>query len=93
MDSAVEGVEGFDQERYGRARKQFDQRYEQARKFALANRNQDLLNQTFLLKHFMEELEVSRSQGKIHDHAELKTKFQKESDYRRYLLFHHREPR
>ena len=93
LDSAVEGLEGFDQERYGQARKQFDQRYNQARTFALANRNQDLLNQTFLLKHFMEELEAARAEGKIHDHTALKAKFDKESDYRRYLLFHHKAPR
>jgi len=49
------------------------------------------LNHTFLLKHFVEEMEAAEAQGKLHEHAEARDKLKKESDYQRYLLFHHRE--
>jgi Ca-activated chloride channel family protein len=91
VESARQGAEGFDVERYNRSRTAFDQLYQRAREYALATRNQDLLNQTFLLKHFMEELEIERAQGALHSHAEARGRFQKESDYEQYLLFHHRE--
>lgn len=43
-------------------------------------------------KHFMQELDAARAAGKPHGHADIKSRFQKESDYQRYLLFHHNEP-
>lgn len=89
---AQEGAEGFDLERYKQTRAQFDQAYGPAHQLALTTRNQDLLNQLFLLKHFMEELEAMRAQGALHGHEEVRQRFQKESDYARYLLLHHRGP-
>jgi hypothetical protein len=52
-----------------------------------------LLNYTFLLKHLLQEMEAAEAQGRMHEHAEAREKLQKESDYQRYLLLHHREPR
>lgn len=90
LEWAIEGVEGFDQERYRQALIGLNQWHGQARQFARATRNQDLLNQTFLLTHFMQELEEGRSQGKLHGHEEARGQLPKESDYQRYLLFHHK---
>jgi len=93
LEWAIEGAEGFDEERYVKARAAFDQWHERARQYALNTRNQDLLNQAFLLKHFLQEVEAARAQGKVHGHAEARQRLAKEADYQRYLLFHHREPR
>ncbi len=91
LEWAIEGVEGFDQERYRQALTGLAQWYGPARQFALNTRNQDLLNQTFLLKHFLEEMEAAQKEGKMHEHAEARGQLPKESDYQRYLLFHHKE--
>ena len=92
LELATEGGEGFDRQRYQQALTGFAQWYGRAREFARSTRNQDLLNYTFLLKHLLEEMESAEAQGRMHEHAEAREKLKKESDYQRYLLFHHREP-
>lgn len=91
METATEGAEGFDRPRYRQALAGFAQWHSRARQFALNTRNQDLLNHTFLLKHLLVEMEAAEKQGKMHEHPEAREKLKKETDYRRYLLFHHRE--
>ena len=90
LETATQALEGFDSERFNQARASFEQCHERARKFAVAHNDQDLLNQAFLLKHFMQELDAARAEGQLHAHSEMKQRFAKESDYQRYLLFHHR---
>lgn len=90
LETATEALEGFDIDRYRKARIGFETAYHEARQLALTQRNQDLLNQTFILKHFMEELEATHEEGRLHGHAEMEEKLRKASDYQRYLLFHHR---
>ena len=91
LEAATEGAEGFDRPRYRQALAGFAQWYSRARQFALNTRNQDLLNHTFMLKHLLQEMEAAEKQGKMHEHAEAREQLKKETDYRRYLLFHHRE--
>jgi Ca-activated chloride channel family protein len=88
--AAEEAAKGLDTERYKQAQAGVDSVYERAHQFALENKNQELLNETFLLKHFMEEFTLAAKQGILHSHREARTKFEKEADYRRYLLQHHR---
>lgn len=90
LETSTQALEGFDSERFTQARASFDQWHDRARQYALAHNNQDLLNQAFLLKHFMQELDAARAEGQLHAHSEMKQRFAKESDYQRYLLFHHR---
>lgn len=90
LETAQEAEEGYDVQRYNQAKQEFERTYTPAHQHALATRNQDLLDQLFLLKHFMEELEAVRVRGELHAHDDARRSFQKESDYQRYLLFHHR---
>ncbi len=90
MEKAQEGLQGLDKERFNEARRFFDRSYTEARQYAISSRDQQLLNQTYLLDHFMEEL-VAASEGTgLHDHEEAKKGIKKEIDYRWYLLEHHR---
>lgn len=93
LETATEGGEGFDRQRYQQALMGFAQWQGRARDFARSTRNQELLNYTFLLKHLLQEMEAAEAQGRMHEHAEAREKLKKESDYQRYLLLHHREPR
>lgn len=90
METAREAVESFDLERYVKARAAFEKSYEKTRQYALNSENQDLLNQTFLLKHFIKELDIAQGEGKLHSHKDIGEKLHKEADYQRYLLFHHK---
>lgn len=90
METARVAVESFDLERYVEARSAFEKSYEKTRQFALNTENQDLLNQTFLLKHFIKELDTAQAEGKLHSHKEAGKKLKKAADYQRYLLFHHK---
>lgn len=90
LEKAVEAVRGLDTERTRRARSQFEQRYETARQQALQTRDQELLNQAYLLKHFMEELAAAEAEGILHGHEAARARLTKEADYQRYLLVHHR---
>lgn len=89
--AAEEAAKGLDIERYKQAQASFDAVYEHAHSFAVETKDQELLNQTFLLKHFMEEFTAAQKQGLLHSHREARAKFEKESDYRRYLLQHHQQ--
>lgn len=90
VEAADLAAQGLDTERYRSARSSFERLYAQARDFAMRTRDQELLNQTFVLKHFMEELAIAEKQGLLHGHQEARARLQKESHYLRYLLTHHR---
>lgn len=90
LENAEEAAKGLDVERSREARTAFDQLYEQARQQALRTEDQELLNEVFLLKHFMEEIAAAEKERLLHGHREAQKKFTKESDYQRYLLMHHR---
>ena len=91
MEKAEEAIQGLDIEGFQEARRLFDRLYEDARRYAIDTRDQQLLNHTFLLKHFMAELSAVSDTGLMHDHREARRRIKKEVDYRRYLMEHHRE--
>lgn len=93
LDRAREAVAGYDEASAGAARSAFARAYEKARSYAIRSRDQELLNQTFLLKHFMDELDVFESEGWLHEHDDARRRFGNEADYHRYLLLHHRAAR
>jgi hypothetical protein len=88
MDLAVTALQNFDLDRYTRARTSFDQSHERVRQYALAHRNQDLLNEAFLLKHFMDELQAIRGPG-TPTLSDAPSQLEKQSDYQNYQLLHH----
>lgn len=90
VERADSAAQGLDVELYRQAQASFDQLYPRARELALRNRDQNLLNQTFVLKHFMGELAAAEQEGLLHGHREAQEKLKKESHYMRYLLTHHR---
>ena len=89
LGKAEEAAKGLDVERARQAHAAFEKLYEQAHQQALQSKDQELLNQTFLLKHFMDELGAAEKAGLLHSHSEAQKKLSKESDYERYLLMHH----
>lgn len=89
MDLVVSALESPDPDRYTKARASFDQWHERVRQYALAHRNQDLLNEAFLLKHFMEELEALRGPSPPTFLSDTRSKVEKQSDYQRYQLLHY----
>jgi len=90
LERAEEALLGLDIERYRQVAKQFDELHEKARRRAVETRDQELLNQAFLLKHFMAELSAAAETDLLHGHEEARKRLSKEVDYRRYLLEHHR---
>jgi Ca-activated chloride channel family protein len=91
LELATEGAAGFDRQRYQQSLTGFAQWYKPAHELALSAHNQDLLNQTFMLKHLLNDMEAADRLGRMHDHTEARQKL-KGIDYQRYLLFHHRVP-
>ncbi len=91
MEKAEEAMQSLDLDRFNEARALFDHYYETAHKHAISTRDQQLLNQTFLLRHFMAELSAAGERAMIHDHNEARRQIKKETDYRRYLSEHHRQ--
>lgn len=91
LEKAEEAIQGLDIERFHEARRLFDRLYKDARRHAIDTRDQQLLNHTFLLKHFMAELSAISDTGLMHEHREARRRIQKEIEYRRYLMEHHRE--
>lgn len=89
LETADLAAQGLDVERYRVAKVSFERLYAEARGFAMRNRDQELLNQTFVLKHFMEELTAAENEGLLHGHQAARSRLQKESHYLRYLLTHH----
>ncbi|HZS18790.1 MAG TPA: VWA domain-containing protein [Candidatus Udaeobacter sp.] len=90
LEQAELAAKGLDDEQARQAHASFDQLYEQAHQRALATNDQELLNDTFLLKHFMEELAEAEKQRLLHSHTEAQRKLAKEGQYHEYLLRHHR---
>lgn len=90
LEQADTAVRGLDIERYRQVRASFEQLYEGAREQAIRTRDQELLNQAFVLKHFMGELATAEKEGLLHGHSAAREKLKKESHYLRYLLTHHR---
>lgn len=90
VESAEAAVQGLDIERHERAQASFDKLYQRAREQAVRTRDQELLSQTFVLKHFMGELAAAEQAGLLHGHREAQEQLKKESHYLRYLLMHHR---
>ena len=90
MEQAEEAIQGLDIERFRQARILFDRVYEEAHRHAIEERDQQLLNQTFLLKHFMAELAALGDTRLMHDHRDARKRIKKEVEYRRYLMEHHR---
>lgn len=89
MDLTMSALRDFDLDRYTKARASFDQWHARVREYALAHRNQDLLNEAFLLKHFMEELQAIRGPGAPPLLGDAQSQLEKQSDYQRYQLLHH----
>ncbi len=92
LERADAALRGMDAERYGQAKVLFERLHERAREQAIRTRDQQLLNQAFVLKHFMGELAAAEREGMFHGHREARDKLTKESHYLRYLLMHHRPP-
>lgn len=90
LERADAALRGLDAERYGQARVLFERLHERAREQASLTRDQQLLNQAFVLKHFMAELAAAEREGLFHGHREARDTLTKESHYLRYLLTHHR---
>lgn len=89
MDLAMTALQNFDLDRYTKARASFDQWHERVRQYALTHRNQGLLNEAFLLKHFMEELQAIRGPDAPSLLSDTRSQLEKQSDYQRYQLLHH----
>ena len=90
VSRAEEAVLGLDEDSLRNAVKLFEQHYEAARRFAIDTRDQQLLNQTFMLKHFMTELAVASETGLVHRHEDAQRQLRREVEYQRYLRTHHR---
>ena len=89
MDLAMMALRSFDLDRYTKARASFDEWHERVRQYALTNRDQDLLNEAFLLKHFMEELQAIRGPGAPPLLSDARSQLEKQIDYQKYQLLHH----
>ncbi len=89
MDLAMTALQEFDVDRYTKARASFDQWHGRVRDYALTHRNQDLLNEAFLLKHFMEELQAIRGPDAPSLLGDAQSQLEKQNDYQRYQLLHH----
>ncbi len=90
MEKAEEAMQSLDVDRFKEAQALFKQSYQTAHQRAISTRDQQLLNQTFLLRHFMAELSAAGENALIHGHDEAREQLKKGADYRRYLLEHHR---
>lgn len=90
LERADTALRGLDAERFGQARVLFGRLHERAREYAIRSRDQQLLNQAFVLKHFIVELAAAEREGLFHGHRAARDKLTKESHYLRYLLTHHR---
>ena len=91
-ERAEDAVLGLDEEGYRKAADLFRRYYELTRRHARETRDQQLLNQAFLLNHFMAELSEAAEAGFMHDHADAKRHLTKEVEFRRYMRTHHRQP-
>lgn len=90
LERAEDAVLGLDDRRFREATALFTRKHDEARAHALKARDQDLLNQAFLLKHLMTDLESARAAGQLHGHDAAEKALPKAVDYQRYLREHHR---
>lgn len=91
LEVADAASRGLDLDRYREAKTSFAALREPARQYAMRSRDQELLNQTFVLGHIMDELDAAYAQGLLHDHQQAHARLPNERDYLMYLLTHHRE--
>ena len=91
VTKAEDAILGLDNRRYQDAARRFEQMYDQARKFAIDTRDQQLLNQMFIFKHLMTEL--AQASSAVHGHDDARQQLKKEVEYQRYLRTHHRPRR
>lgn len=91
LELADSAARGLDLESYRQVKASFAPLYRQAHEYAVQNRDQELLNQVFVLRHFMDELEAADRAGLLHGHEQAREQFSSERDYLRYLLTHHRQ--
>lgn len=90
LEQADTAARGLDMERYRQLKASFKQLADEAREQAIRQGDQELLNQVFVLEHFMEELEAAEKEGLLHGHEQARERLAKESHYLQYLLTHHR---
>ncbi len=90
LEKAEDAVLGLDDRRYREATALFTRKHDEARAYALSSRDQDLLNQAYLLRHLMTDLESARATGLLHGHDAAEKALPKAVDYQRYLREHHR---
>jgi len=90
LEKAEQAAAGLDREQLREVSKLFETLHGRARQAALESRDQELLNQAFMLQHLMEELSAAERAGLIHDHSEAGRRLGKGLAYEQYLLDHHR---
>ena len=90
VQDAEQAARGLDRDSSQKAHAAFDQLYDRAHQQAVATNDQELLNETFLLKHFMDELAAAEKENLLHNHNEARAKLAKRAHYEEYLLKHHR---
>lgn len=89
LDKAAQAAAGLDQGLLRDVSAAFQRLHERARRVAIESRDQDLLNDAFMLKHVMDELSAAAQAGLIHEHDEARRRLVKDIDFQRYLLQHH----
>lgn len=93
LEKAEEAAAGLDTGRMKEVVAIFAGVRERARRVAQETRDQELLNDAFMLKHFMEELDAASRDGLMHGHDEARRQLARDADYQRYLMSHHRGER
>ena len=91
VELADSAARSFDLARYQQVKKAFDPLYARAHGQALQNRDQELLNQLFVLRHLVEELDEADREGILHAHERARKQLPSEREYIRYLLTHHHQ--
>jgi hypothetical protein len=91
LEIADSASRGLDVDRYRQVKTSFESLRKRAHEYAVGHRDQELLNQIFVLAHLVEELDAAYAQGLLHGHEEARAQLPNERDYLRYLLTHHRE--
>jgi hypothetical protein len=91
LEIADSASRGLDLDRYREAKASYASLRERAHEYAMSHRDQELLNQVFVLGHLVDELDAAYAQRLLHDHDQARVRLPNERDYLRYLLTHHRE--
>ena len=90
LETADSAARGLDLDAYRQFKASFELLYGRAHEYAVRNRDQELLNQVFVLGHLMEELDAANKEGLLHGHEQARAQLPNERDYLLYLLTHHR---